>query len=70
MKQSGKFVFLSIRISLGWLFLYEGVIKLFDPGWTSEAYLRGSYGFFSPLFRLISFSPAALNVVDFLNEWD
>ena len=69
MKPFSKFAFLFIRIFLGWLFLYEGLIKLFDPGWSSEAYLRGSYGFLSPLFRLLSSNPATLNVVDFLNEW-
>jgi len=69
MKPFSKFVFLFIRISLGWLFLYEGLIKLFDPAWSAEAYLRGSYGFLSPFFRLLASGPAALNVVDFLNEW-
>ena len=69
MKHFSKFLFLFIRISLGWLFLYEGVTKLFDPNWSAEAYLRGSYGFFSPLFHLLSSNAAILNVVDFLNEW-
>ena len=69
MKPLSKFVFLFIRFSLGWLFLYEGLTKLFDPHWSAEAYLSGSYGFLSPLFRLLSSNPAALNVFDFLNEW-
>jgi uncharacterized membrane protein YphA (DoxX/SURF4 family) len=69
MKPFSKFVFLFIRFFIGWLFLYEGLIKIFDPGWSAEAYLRGSYGFLSPLFRFLSSSPAILNVVDILNEW-
>lgn len=28
-----------LRILIGWHFLYEGVIKMYDPGWTAKAYL-------------------------------
>jgi uncharacterized membrane protein YphA (DoxX/SURF4 family) len=69
MKRSVKLVLVFVRISMGWLFLYEGLTKIFDPSWSAEAYLRGSYGFLSPLFRLLASGPSVLNVVDFLNEW-
>lgn len=69
MKNYGKLVFLFMRIALGWFFLFEGVTKLFDPGWSAKAYLRGSYGFLSPFFRFLSSDPVILNVVDFLNVW-
>ena len=28
-----------LRILIGWHFLYEGVIKLYNPSWTSKGYL-------------------------------
>jgi uncharacterized membrane protein YphA (DoxX/SURF4 family) len=69
MKRINTSIFLFLRIALGWLFLYEGVIKLGDPNWSAEAYLRGSYGLFSPFFHLLSSGTGILSAVDFLNEW-
>jgi thiosulfate dehydrogenase [quinone] large subunit len=28
-----------LRLLIGWHFLYEGVIKLYSPGWTAKGYL-------------------------------
>jgi len=62
-------VYLLLRISLGWHFLYEGVTKIIDPHWTAEAYLRGSYGIFSSFFHFLSSGPGMIAAVDLLNEW-
>ena len=62
-------LFLFLRISVGWHFLYEGVIKIADPKWSAEAYLRGSYGVFAPIFHFLSSGPGILSAVDFMNEW-
>lgn len=35
--QTGALVLL--RLLIGWHFLYEGVIKLYSPGWTAKGYL-------------------------------
>ena len=40
-----------MRLFIGWHFLYEGLVKLFNPGWTAKGYLLSSEGFLSPLFR-------------------
>ena len=40
-----KAVLLLLRIAVGWHFLYEGVVKLFDPGWSSAGYLAESRWF-------------------------
>jgi uncharacterized membrane protein YphA (DoxX/SURF4 family) len=29
-----------LRIAAGWHFLYEGLIKVFDPSWTARWYLK------------------------------
>ena len=56
-----------LRISLGWLFFYAGVTKLFDPAWTAAGYLKGAKTFASFYEWLLT--PSILPVVNFLNEW-
>jgi thiosulfate dehydrogenase (quinone) large subunit len=58
-----------LRIFIGWHFLYEGLVKLFNPYWSSIGYLLESKGLFSSLFISLAASPAAVRVVDFLNIW-
>ena len=56
-----------IRISLGWICLYAGATKLFDPDWSSAGYLKSAESF-SSFFGWLA-SPEVLPVVDFMNEW-
>lgn len=58
-----------LRISIGWLFLYEGLCKLGDPYWTSAGYLLESKWLFGSFFRSLAQSPNTLAAVDFLNIW-
>ena len=60
---------LMMRFFIGWHFLYEGIIKLIDPEWSSVAYLAQSKWLFSGFFNWISESPGVLPVVDLLNIW-
>ena len=55
-----------LRILIGWHFLYEGVIKLYDPAWTSFGYLASAQG---PLkqFFLVMTDEAIINWTDGLN---
>lgn len=46
-----------MRIFIGWHFLYEGVIKLYNPDWTSYGYLASSQGPFKSLFVALSSEP-------------
>jgi uncharacterized membrane protein YphA (DoxX/SURF4 family) len=64
-----KAVAFVLRVFIGWHFLYEGVVKLVDPGWTSAPYLLSSQWMLSDLFHWIAGNPAILGVVDFLNVW-
>lgn len=56
-----------LRIGIGWHFLYEGTIKLFDRSWTSAEYLRASVGPLSPWFHRIVDNAVWLKCVDALN---
>jgi uncharacterized membrane protein YphA (DoxX/SURF4 family) len=66
---SNLFEFLGffLRVLIGWHFLYEGVTKIFDSGWTSAGYLMQSNGILSTLFHRIAENPALLKLVDLLN---
>jgi thiosulfate dehydrogenase [quinone] large subunit len=59
----------TLRILIGWHFLYEGLAKLTSPYWTSASYLADSKWFLHDTFVKIAASPTAVTVVDLLNEW-
>lgn len=58
-----------VRVLIGWHFLYEGLVKLLSPGWTSLPYLMDSQGAFAKIFQSIAANPTMLCTVDFLNQW-
>ncbi len=55
-----------MRILIGWHFLYEGVIKLYNPLWTAKGYLASSEGPFSAVFQWMS-SDGMVGIVNTLN---
>lgn len=46
-----------LRVFIGWHFLYEGVIKIYNPEWTSFGYLATAQGPLKPFFTWISQEP-------------
>jgi thiosulfate dehydrogenase [quinone] large subunit len=54
-----------LRVLVGWHFLYEGIIKMYNPSWTAKGYLL-SAELFGPLFRFLA-SDSLISVVDTLN---
>ena len=58
-----------LRILTGWHLLYEGMIKVFDPGWTAAPFLNNAQGPFAVFFKKIASSPPLLDVVNQLNQW-
>ena len=68
-KKSQIFWLVTLRLVIGWHFLYEGVVKLANPNWSSAGYLLDSQGFLKGFFYWLASDPAILNVVDFLNVW-
>jgi uncharacterized membrane protein YphA (DoxX/SURF4 family) len=59
----------ALRIFIGWHFLYEGIVKLLIPDWTSAYYLENSKGIFTEVFRWMASNATILGIVDFLNIW-
>ena len=58
-----------LRIVIGWHFLYEGLVKVFNPSWTAYGYLMDSKGFLSSFFQSIALNQGVIGVVDLLNQW-
>jgi thiosulfate dehydrogenase (quinone) large subunit len=58
-----------LRVAIGWHFLYEGLVKLFNPAWSPYGYLMDSKGFMASVFHAMASSPGVLRFVDHLNEW-
>ena len=54
-----------LRILIGWHFLYEGIIKAYNPSWTSKSYLL-SASILKPFFAWIA-APSRISVIDTLN---
>lgn len=58
-----------LRVFIGWHFLYEGMVKVLNPGWSAKAYLMDSKGIFGQFFVNMSSNPGLMKYVDFFNEW-
>ncbi len=60
---------LLLRVLIGWHLLYEGLVKLANPSWSSVGFLKASQGPFSGIFIAIAENETLLFTADLLNEW-
>jgi thiosulfate dehydrogenase (quinone) large subunit len=58
-----------LRVLIGWHFLYEGLVKLYNPVWSSKSYLSGAIGPLAPIFKSMANNDSVITLVDLLNEW-
>lgn len=58
-----------LRVMIGWHLLYEGMVKLLNPNWSSVGFLLDSRGFMEKLFFALVNNADVVAVVDFLNIW-
>ncbi len=58
-----------LRVLIGWHFLYEGLVKVFNPNWTAYHYLMDSQGIFSNFFYNIASNPTLLSIANVLNTY-
>jgi len=59
----------ALRIVIGWHFLYEGVAKWMQPGWSAAGYLESSRWLLADFYHGMASRPAVLHVVNLLNIW-
>src|SRR3989338_6250431 len=67
MTKAQKIFLFLLRISLGWLFFYAGITKVFNPEWSAAGYLKGAKTFVGFYQWLIN--PGVLPIINFVNEW-
>jgi thiosulfate dehydrogenase [quinone] large subunit len=58
-----------LRISIGWHFLFEGLLKVTNPDWSAAYFLNNAVGPFAPLFKGMAANSVLLGITDLLNEW-
>ncbi len=58
-----------LRITIGWHFLYNGIVKLLNPVWTSKLFLASSKGPLSDFFRYLIENENIVCVIDHMNKW-
>jgi uncharacterized membrane protein YphA (DoxX/SURF4 family) len=69
-QQKITFALLSaLRIAIGWHFLYEGLVKLFNPGWTAAGYLESATGPLAGMFQAMAGNEVLLALINILNTW-
>lgn len=64
--RSQLFCLVTLRVVIGWHFLYEGVVKVLNPNWSAQHFLLDSDGWFASFFELLANS-SALPIVNCLN---
>jgi thiosulfate dehydrogenase (quinone) large subunit len=63
------FLLVTLRLVIGWYFLYEGLVKIFNPDWSSIGYLMDSGGICSKMFQSMANNDHWVAIIDFLNKW-
>lgn len=67
MSKIQKSLLVLLRLTLGWFFLYAGIIKVMDPKWSAEGFLKTAKVL--PELYHWFLLPANLPWVNLLNEW-
>lgn len=62
-----KAAILLLRVAIGWLFIYDGIIKLQDKAWSAHDFLVGTK--FFPAFYQWLASPEILSIVNMITPW-
>jgi len=58
-----------LRVLIGWHFLYEGIVKVVNPGWSAASFLQASQGPLGSFFKSMAANFTVLGTIDFCNQW-
>lgn len=58
-----------LRIFIGWHFMYEGMVKILNPHWTSLPYLLDSKGPMAPFFVKLTQNAGLMSFINVANEY-
>lgn len=68
-KRNQELLLATLRVVIGWHFLYEGWTKLINPAWSAGGYLRSATGPLAGAFHWLASQTNFLGVIDALNVW-
>ena len=68
-KKTSFIVMTILRVAIGWHFLYEGLTKLLNPGWSASGYLLSATGPLAGLYHALAANDGILSFVNILNTW-
>lgn len=63
------FWLVTLRVLIGWHFLYEGLVKFLNSSWSAYPYLMDSQGFLSTTFQDIAGNPSLLSIINIANVY-
>lgn len=58
-----------VRVLIGWQFLYEGLVKVFNTNWSAASYLNAAQGPFAYIFKSMTSNTSLIDVLNFCNQW-
>jgi len=61
------YALVTLRVFIGWYFLYEGLVKILNPNWTAYGYLKDSKGWFVGFFEFITNNDYIMQAVNQIN---
>ena len=59
----------TLRVFVGWHFLYEGVAKLTSPTWSAAGYLKQARGPLAEQFKWLATQPHLLDNANLITMW-
>lgn len=69
LSRSAMIAITTMRVFVGWHFLYEGIAKLTSPAWSAAGYLKQARGPFAGLFKWLASQPNLLANADLITMW-
>jgi thiosulfate dehydrogenase [quinone] large subunit len=67
--RSAMIAITTMRVVVGWHFLYEGIAKLSSPSWSAAGYLKVSRGPFAAFFHWIASQPLLLDKANLITSY-
>jgi len=62
-----RWIITLFRAAIGWHFLYEGMVKLWDKNWSAASYLANAAGPFAGFYHWMADSDFLMQIIDPLN---
>ena len=69
LSRSAMIAITTLRVVVGWHFLYEGIAKLTSASWSAAGYMKVSRGPFAEIFKWIAGNPQLLDKANLITMY-